>query len=69
MPNPKTGTVTTDVAKAIQEIKAGKSSSAPTRLGWCIRRGEDSFTPEKLVNNATTLITERDQGEAAGGER
>ena len=31
MPNPKTGTVTIDCGKAVQEVKAGKVSSAPTR--------------------------------------
>ena len=38
MPNPKTGTVTTDVAKAIQEIKAGRSSFAWTKQAWFMRR-------------------------------
>src|SRR6266446_5755119 len=58
MPNPKTGTVTTDVAKAIKEIKAGKVEFRVDKTGIIHSPvGKISFTPEKLVNNATTLIT------------
>ena len=38
MPNPKTGTVTMDVAAAVKEIKAGKVEFAPTRPAWCTCR-------------------------------
>jgi large subunit ribosomal protein L1 len=57
MPNPKTGTVTTDVAKAVQEVKAGKVEfrTDKTALVHC-PVGKMSFTPEKLVDNATTVI-------------
>jgi large subunit ribosomal protein L1 len=57
MPNPKTGTVTTDVAKAVQEVKAGKIEfrTDKTALVHC-PVGKMSFTPEKLVDNATTVI-------------
>jgi large subunit ribosomal protein L1 len=58
MPNPKTGTVTTDVAKAIQEIKAGKVEFRTDKTGLVHSPvGKISFTPEKLVANATTLIS------------
>ena len=58
MPNPKTGTVTTDVAKAVQEVKAGKVEfrTDKTALVHC-PVGKMSFTPEKLVDNATTVIS------------
>jgi large subunit ribosomal protein L1 len=58
MPNPKTGTVTNDVAKAIQEIKAGKVEFRTDKTALVhIPVGKISFTPEKLVENATTVIT------------
>ncbi len=58
MPNPKTGTVTLDVAKAIQEIKAGKVEFRTDKTGLVHSPvGKISFPPEKLVANATTLIS------------
>ena len=58
MPNPKTGTVTNDVAKAIQEIKAGKVEFRTDKTALVhIPVGKISFAPEKLVENATTVIT------------
>ena len=57
MPNPKTGTVTVDVAKAIQEIKAGKVEFRVDKTGIIHAPvGKLSFTAEKLVENASTLI-------------
>jgi large subunit ribosomal protein L1 len=58
MPNPKTGTVTFDVGKAVQEVKAGKVEfrTDKTALVHC-PVGKISFTPDKLIENATTLIT------------
>ena len=57
MPNPKTGTVTADVAKAIQEIKAGKVEFRVDKTGIIHAPvGKISFTPEKLVENASALI-------------
>ena len=58
MPNPKTGTVTFDVAKAVQEVKAGKVEfrTDKTALVHC-PVGKISFTPDKLIENATVLIT------------
>jgi large subunit ribosomal protein L1 len=58
MPNPKTGTVTVDVAKAIQETKAGKVEFRVDKTGIIHAPvGKTSFASEKLVENASTLIT------------
>ena len=57
MPNPKTGTVTTDVAKAIQEVKAGKVEFRVDKTGIIHAPvGKLSFSTVKLVENATSLI-------------
>lgn len=57
MPNPKTGTVTTDVAKAIQEIKAGKVEFRVDKTGVVHAPvGKVSFANEKLLENASSLI-------------
>jgi large subunit ribosomal protein L1 len=58
MPNPKTGTVTFDVGKAVQEVKAGKVEfrTDKTALVHC-PVGKISFTPDKLIENAMVLIT------------
>src|ERR1700733_865287 len=58
MPNPKTGTVTVDVAKAIQETKAGKVEFRVDKTGIIHAPvGKISFTAIKLVENASSLIT------------
>jgi len=58
MPNPKTGTVTADVAKAVQEVKAGKVEFRVDKTGIIHAPvGKASFTPTKLVENASSLIT------------
>jgi large subunit ribosomal protein L1 len=57
MPNPKTGTVTTDLAKAIQEIKAGKVEFRVDKTGVIHAPvGKVSFASDKLLENATSLI-------------
>jgi large subunit ribosomal protein L1 len=57
MPNPKTGTVTMDVAKAVREVKAGKIDFKVDKTGIVHAAiGKASFTPEKLEGNATELI-------------
>jgi large subunit ribosomal protein L1 len=57
MPNPKTGTVTVDVAKAIKEIKAGKVEFRVDKTGIVHAPvGKTSFSAEKLVENAASLI-------------
>src|SRR5438045_3155323 len=58
MPNPKTGTVTFDVASAVKEIKAGKVEFRTDKTALVhVPVGKISFTPDKLVENAATVIT------------
>ena len=57
MPNPKTGTVTFDVASAVKEIKAGKVEFRTDKTALVhVPVGRISFSPEKLVENAATVI-------------
>src|SRR5437588_6377156 len=57
MPNPKTGTVTMDVARAVKEVKAGKVEFRVDKTGIIHAPvGKTSFETEKLVENASTLI-------------
>jgi large subunit ribosomal protein L1 len=58
MPNPKVGTVTFDVAKAIQEIKAGKVEFRVDKTSIVHTVfGKSSFDEQKLMENARTLVT------------
>ena len=57
MPNPKVGTVTFDVAKAVSELKAGKVEYRVEKAGIVhVAIGKASFGPEKLTENARALI-------------
>jgi large subunit ribosomal protein L1 len=57
MPNPKTGTVTTDVAQAVREVKAGKVEFRVDKTGVIHAPvGKVSFETPKLFENANTLI-------------
>ena len=57
MPNPKTGTVTTDIAKAVNEVKAGKVEFRVDKTGVIHAPvGKVSFQTPKLFENANTLI-------------
>lgn len=57
MPNPKLGTVTFDVAKAVKEIKAGKVEYKTEKAGIIhVPIGKASFDVEKLIDNARVVI-------------
>jgi large subunit ribosomal protein L1 len=57
MPNPKTGTVTFDVTRAINEIKAGKVEYRVDKAGNIhVPIGKSSFENEKLVENFKTIF-------------
>jgi len=58
MPNPKTGTVTMDVARAVKEVKAGKIEFRVDKTGIIHAPvGKTSFEANKLVENASVLIS------------
>ncbi|PIB36443.1 50S ribosomal protein L1 [Reichenbachiella sp. 5M10] len=57
MPNPKSGTVTLDVAKAVNEVKSGKIDFKVDKFGIIHASvGKVSFTPEQIKDNALELI-------------
>ncbi|MEI8142918.1 MAG: 50S ribosomal protein L1 [Chitinophagia bacterium] len=57
MPNPKTGTVTNDVAAAVNEVKGGKIAFKVDKAGIVHASiGRISFTPEKIAENSAELI-------------
>lgn len=57
MPNPKTGTVTNDVAAAVNEVKGGKIAFKVDKAGIIHASiGRVSFSPEKITENGTELI-------------
>jgi len=59
MPNPKLGTVTKDVAKAVSELKGGKVEYRADRFGIChVIIGKVSFTPEQLAENYGAVYDE-----------
>jgi large subunit ribosomal protein L1 len=58
MPNPKTGTVTLDIASAVSEVKKGKIAFRVDKFGIVHASvGRVSFTPEQLAENASELIS------------
>jgi large subunit ribosomal protein L1 len=57
MPNPKTGTVTVDVANAVREVKAGKVEFRVDKTGVIhVPVGKVSFASDKLLENASSLL-------------
>jgi len=57
MPNPKSGTVTLEVGKAVEEVKGGKIDFKVDKFGIIHTSiGKASFSPEKIMENATEVI-------------
>jgi len=57
MPTPKAGTVTTDIARAVQEMKAGRVEFKNNKMGVVnVACGKRSFTNDQLVENVKALI-------------
>ena len=57
-PNPKSGTVTMDVAKAVKEVKQGKIDFKVDKAGIChMSVGKVSFTPDMIAQNAKEVIS------------
>ena len=57
MPNPKSGTVTVDVAKAVEEVKKGKNDFKVDKSGIVhTSLGKVSFTPQQMKENAREFI-------------
>ena len=69
MPNPKSGTVTFDVAKAVRELKAGKIEFRVDK-GSNVHApvGKASFSEEKLLENATTFLRELIRAKPSGAK-
>jgi large subunit ribosomal protein L1 len=69
MPNPKTGTVTTDVAKAVEDFKGGKVEYRTDRYGNVhVPLGKVSFTLEALQANLVAVIDELNRAKPASAK-
>jgi len=57
MPNPKTGTVTMDIGKAVKDVKAGKIDFKVDKAGIIhVSIGKVSFTPEQIAENTAEML-------------
>jgi len=69
MPNPKTGTVTPDVAKAVEEFKGGKVEYRTDRYGNVqVPVGKASFEPDALAKNFFAIIEELNRAKPASAK-
>jgi large subunit ribosomal protein L1 len=69
MPNPKTGTVTTDVAKAVTEFKGGRVEYRTDKFGNIhVPIGKVSFTPENLALNLRSVVDELNRAKPASAK-
>ncbi len=69
MPNPKTGTVTMDVAKAVSDVKAGKIDFKVDKSGIVHAAiGKASFSPDKIAGNAQELLDTLNKLKPAGAK-
>jgi large subunit ribosomal protein L1 len=69
MPNPKTGTVTNEVGKAVTDFKGGKVEYRTDRHGNVhVPVGKVSFTPEALQENLTAVIDELQRAKPASAK-
>jgi large subunit ribosomal protein L1 len=69
MPNPRTGTVTMDVAKAVSEYKSGRIEYRTDRVGNVhVPVGKGSFTPEQILENVRAVIDEINRAKPSGAK-
>ncbi len=69
MPNPRTGTVTMDVAKAVSEYKSGRIEYRTDRVGNVhVPVGKRSFTPEQILENVRAVIDEINRAKPSGAK-
>jgi large subunit ribosomal protein L1 len=69
MPNPKTGTVTTDVAKTVTDFKGGRVEYRTDRYGNVhVPIGKASFDPPKLVENMRAVVDELNRAKPAAAK-
>ncbi|HEX7173180.1 MAG TPA: 50S ribosomal protein L1 [Candidatus Limnocylindria bacterium] len=69
MPNPKSGTVTFDIERAVGEIKSGRVEFKVDRAGIIhVPVGKASFTPEQLAANVATLVDAVNRAKPSGAK-